>query len=179
MKKYILVVLFMMAAKSTFAQIPFEVMVGNKQTLYFAYIQKDLDSLGRWNIFSQGLYAVNYNDTSLNSISIDNQLTYQLNNWFGISAGGSFDGLQFNPSLGVSISYLNKKGDFSLSAFPMVQLTKPMALDFFALISYSPLFTKKWGFFLQLIAGTNLGFKKRISKSAKRNYEYFYTPQYQ
>lgn len=36
----------MMATRFTFAQIPFEVMVGNKQTLYFAYIQKDLDSLG-------------------------------------------------------------------------------------------------------------------------------------
>lgn len=160
MKKSILIAMLAMATKYSFAQIPFEVMVGNKQTLYFAYIQKDLDSIGRWNIFSQGLYAVNYKNSSLNSISIDNQLTYQFNNWLGISAGGSFDGLQFVPSLGVSLSFLNKKGDFSISAFPMVQLAKPMALDFFALINYSPQFTKKWGLFSQLIIGTNLGLQK-------------------
>ena len=160
MKKSILIAIFIMATQYNFAQIPFEVMVGNKQTQYFAFIQKDLDSVGRWNIFSQGLYAVNYKDSSLNSISIDNQLSYQFNNWLGISAGGSFDGLQFNPTLGLSLSYFNKKGDFSISAFPMVQLAKPMTLDLFALINYSPQFTKKWGFFSQLIAGTNLGLQK-------------------
>jgi hypothetical protein len=160
MKNYILLAIFIMATRYTFAQTPFEVMVGNNQTLYFAYIQKDLDSIGRWNVFSQGLYAVNYKNSALNSISIDNQLTYQFNNWLGISAGGSFDGLQFIPSLGVSLSYLNKKGDFSISAFPMVQLAKPLTLDFFALINYSPQFTEKWGLFSQFIIGTNLGLQK-------------------
>lgn len=167
MKNYVLVAIFMMATKHSFGQIPFEVMVGNKQTLYFAYIQKDLDSVGRWNIFSQGLYAVNYQASSLNSISIDNQLTYQLNKWLGISAGASFDGLQFIPSLGLSFSYLNKKADFSISAFPMVQLAKPMALDFFALMNYSPQFTKKWGLFSQFIIGTNLGLQKEYPNQQK------------
>jgi hypothetical protein len=160
MKKYILLAILVMATRYSFAQIPFEVMVGNKQTLYFSYIQKDLDSLGRWNVFSQGLFAANYKDSTLNSISIDNQLTYQINNWLGISAGGSFDGLQFLPSLGLSLSYLNKKGDFTINAFPMVQLFKPRALDVFCLINYSPQFTKKWGLFSQFIVGTNLGLQK-------------------
>jgi hypothetical protein len=167
MKNYVLIAIFMMATRYTFAQIPFEVMVGNKQTLYLTYIQKDLDSLGRWNIFSQGFYAVNYKDPSLNSISIDNQLTFQFNNWLGISAGGSFDGLQFIPSLGLSFSYLNKKGDFSISAFPMVQLAKPIALDLFALVNYSPQFTKKWGLFSQFIMGTNLGLQKEYPNQQK------------
>lgn len=160
MRKIIIVAILLMATRHIFAQIPFEVMVGNKQTLYFSYIQKDLDSVGRWNIFSQGLYGVNYKDSSLNSISIDNQLTYQFNNWLGISAGGSFDGLQFNPSLGLSLSYINKKGDFVITAFPTIQFAKPRALDLFALINYSPQFNKKWGLFSQLIAGTNLGLQK-------------------
>lgn len=167
MKKSILIAMLVMATKYSYAQIPIEVMAGNKQTLYFAYIQKDLDSLGRWNIFSQGLYAVNYKDSSLNSISIDNQLTYQLSNWLGISAGGSFDGLQFIPSLGLSFSYLNKKGDFSISAFPMVQLVKPRALDLFCLINYSPQFSKKWGLFSQFTVGTNLGLQKENPNEKK------------
>ncbi len=160
MKKRILTAIFLLAAQYTFAQIPFEVMVGNKQTLYFAYIQKDLDSVGRWNIFSQGLYGVNYKNSSLNSISIDNQLTYQLNNWLGISTGGSFDGVQFIPSLGLSLGYLNKKGDFFITAFPTIQLVKPISLDLFGLINYSPQFNEKWGLFSQLIIGTNLGIQK-------------------
>jgi len=162
MRNYILAAIFTMATQNTFAQIPFEVMAGNKQTLYFAYIQKDVDSIGRWNIFSQGLYAVNYKDTAQNAISIDNQLTYQLNNWLGISIGGTFDGLQFNPTLGLSLGYLNEKGDFSITAFPMLQLAKPMALDVFGLINYSPQFNKKWGLFSQFIIGTNLGLQKEI-----------------
>ncbi|GAB4400896.1 MAG: hypothetical protein OHK0053_22990 [Microscillaceae bacterium] len=160
MKKYILVAIFIMVTKYTYAQIPLEVMVGNKQTQYFAFIQKDLDSVGRWNVFSQSLFTVNYQDSLQNSISIDGQLTYQFNTWLGISAGGSFDGQQFNPTLGLSLSYLNKKGNFSISAFPVVQLAKPIALDFFALINYVPQFNKNWGLFSQLIAGTNLGLQK-------------------
>jgi hypothetical protein len=149
-----------MATQYAFAQIPFEVMVGDKQTQYFAFIQKDLDSIGRWNIFSQGLYAVNYKDSTLNSISIDNQLTYQFNHWLGVSVGGGFDGLQFNPTLGLSLSYFNKKGDFAINAFPTIQFAKPRALDLFALINYSPQFNKRWGLFSQCILGTNVGLQK-------------------
>lgn len=167
MKKMILVAIFIMATQYSFAQIPFEVMVGNKQTQYFGYVQKVFDSVGRWNIFSQGLYGVNYIDSSLNSISISNQLTYQFNNWLGISAGASFDGLQFNPSLGLSLSYINKKGDFVITAFPTIQFAKPRALDLFALINYSPQFNKKWGLFLQLIAGTNFGLQKEYSNQKR------------
>lgn len=156
-----------MSTSYSYSQIPFEVMVGNKQTLYYAYIQKDLDSIGRWNLFAQSLYAINYKDKTQNSISIESQLTYQLNNWLGISVGGGFDGIQFNPTVGLSLGYLNKKGDFSISAFPMVQLAKPIALDFFALVNYSPQFTKKWGLFTQLIAGTNLGLKKEYPEQQR------------
>ncbi|MDX2302442.1 MAG: hypothetical protein NW226_06555 [Microscillaceae bacterium] len=173
MKKYILVAIFAMATQYTFAQIPFEVMVGNKQTQYFAYIQKDLDSIGRWNVFTQSIFAINYKDNTQNSISIDGQLTYQLNNWLGISAGGAFDGLQFNPTLGLSLTYFNKKGDFLITAFPTVQLAKPMALDLFALISYSPQFNKKWGIFSQFILGTNLGLQKEYPNQRREILNFF------
>ncbi len=62
MKHYFLVAIFIMSTSYSYAQIPFEVMVGNKQTLYYAYIQKDLDSVGRRNLFAQSLYAINYKD---------------------------------------------------------------------------------------------------------------------
>ncbi|MBL0881772.1 MAG: hypothetical protein IBJ16_00235 [Chitinophagaceae bacterium] len=161
MKLKIFIVIFIMTIQHTSAQIPFEVMAGNKQTLYYAYIQKDLDSIGRWNIFSQSLYAIHYKDKTQNTISIEGQLTYQFNNWLGVSGGGGFDGTEFIPTLGLSFGYLNKKEDFSISAFPMVQLVKPIALDFFTLINYSPQFNKKWGIFSQLIAGTNLGIQNK------------------
>jgi len=44
----------------------------------------------------------------------------------------------------------------------MLQLAKPMALDVFGLINYSPQFNKKWGLFSQFIIGTNLGLQKEI-----------------
>lgn len=167
MKKLIIVVILTIAAQKSFGQIPFEVMVGNKQTMNFGYIQKDLDSTGKWNIFSQGIFAVNYRDSSYNNISIDNQLTYQLNNWIGISAGGSFDGKKFIPSLGLSLSYINKKGDFFVTAFPTVQFDKPKTLDLFALINYSPQFNNKWGLFSQLIIGSNYGVQKEYPEQSR------------
>ncbi len=160
MRNYFLVAVFIMATQYTFAQIPFEVMVGNKQTQYFGYIQKDLDSIGRWSIFSQSIFAINHKDSTLNSISVDGQLTYMLNNWLGVAAGGAFDGNRFNPTFGLSFTYINPKRDLVMTAFPTVQLAKPIALDLFALINYIPQFNKKWGLFSQFIFGTNLGLQK-------------------
>ncbi|MBU6340915.1 MAG: hypothetical protein KGS48_05415 [Bacteroidetes bacterium] len=160
MKKQLLGAIFAMVSLPAFAQIPFEVMVGNKQTQYFGYVQKDLDSVGRWNIFSQSIYAIQHKDKSLNSISIDGQLTCMLNNYIGIAAGGAFDGQQFNPTLGLSLTYVNDKRNFVITAFPTLQWAKPMALDLFALVNYTPQFNKNWGLFLQIILGTNLGLQK-------------------
>lgn len=162
MKKIIFTAIITIVSQYIFAQIPFEVMVGNKQTQYFGYVQKDLDSVGRWNIFSQSIFAINHKDSTLNSISIDGQLTYMLNNWLGIAAGGAFDGNKFNPTFGLSLTYVNKKRDFVITAFPTLQLAKPIALDLFALINYSPQFNQKWGLFSQFILGNKLRFAKGI-----------------
>lgn len=174
MRKTILIAIFAMATHYTFAQIPFEVMVGNKQTQYFAFIQKDIDSIGRWSIFSQSIFAINHKDSTLNSISIDGQLTYMFNNWLGVAAGGAYDGNRFNPTLGLSFTFVNKKRDFVITAFPIVQLAKPIALDLFALINYTPQFNKKWGLFSQFILGTNLGLQKE-DPNQKREVLNFFT----
>lgn len=176
MRNYFFVFIFTMATQYTFAQIPFEVMVGNKQTQYFGYIQKDLDSIGRWSAFSQSIFAINHKDSTLNSISVDGQLTYMLNNWLGVAAGGAFDGNRFTPTLGLSFTYINKKRDFVITAFPTAQLVKPIALDLFALINYSPQFNTNWGLFSQFILGTNLGLE-RLPKSKKRSFEFLYKTQ--
>lgn len=169
----ILVVILIMATQYVFAQIPLEVMVGNKQTQYFGYVQKDLDSIGRWNFFSQSIFAINHKDSTLNSISVDGQLTYMLNNWLGIAAGGAFDGNKFNPTFGLSLTYVNKKRDFVITAFPTLQMAKPIALDLFALINYSPQFNQKWGLFSQFILGTNLGLQKEYPNQKREVLNFF------
>jgi hypothetical protein len=173
MRNYFLVAIFIMATQYTFAQIPFEVMVGNKQTQYFGYVQKDLDSIGRWNIFSQSIFAINHKDSTMNSISVDGQLTYMLNNWLGIAAGGAFDGNKFNPTIGLSLTYVNKKRDFVITAFRTLQMAKPIALDLFALINYSPQFNQKWGLFSQFILGTNLGLQKEYPNQKREVLNFF------
>lgn len=173
MKHYILALACLFASQFTISQIPFEVMVGNKQTQYFGYIQKDLDSIGRWSIFSQSIFAINHQDSSLNSISIDGQLTYMLNNWLGVSAGGAYDGNRFNPTVGLSFTYVNPKRDFVITAFPTIQLAKPISLDFFALINYCPQFNQKWGLFSQCILGTNLGLQKEYPNQEREVLNFF------
>ncbi|MEY4459443.1 MAG: hypothetical protein RIT38_648 [Bacteroidota bacterium] len=173
MRNYFFVFIFTMATQYTFAQIPFEVMVGNKQTQYFGYIQKDLDSIGRWSAFSQSIFAINHKDSTLNSISVDGQLTYMLNNWLGVAAGGAFDGNRFTPTLGLSFTYINKKRDFVITAFPTAQLVKPIALDLFALINYSPQFNTNWGLFSQFILGTNLGLQKDYPNQKREVLNFF------
>jgi len=162
-----------MASRHLIAQIPFEIMVGNKQTQYFAYVNKDIDSAGRWNIFSQSIFAINHKDSTLHSISVDGQLTYMFNHWLGIAVGGAFDGIRFNPTVGLSLSYINRKGDFVVTAFPTVQLAKPVSLDFFALINYSPQFSYKWGIFSQFILGSNLGLQKAYPGQTREVLNFF------
>lgn len=149
--------MFVLLSQYAHAQIPFEVMVGHRQTQYYAFIQKNIDSSGQWNIFSQSFYSVHYTDVSLNAINIEGQITYQISDWFGISAGGGFDGNGFVPTIGLSVEYINEKQDFSATAFPTIQITKPLALDVFALINFSPQFSHQWGLFSQAILGANVG----------------------
>lgn len=160
--------MMLFVASIGYAQIPFEVMIGDKQTQYFSYIQKDIDSAGRWNIFSQSLFTSHYKDRSLNSISMEGQLTYQVTPWLGISGGGAFDGLEFNPVLGLSLQYLNTRGDFYVNLFPLVQFAKPISADFFLLANYTPSFNKTWGLFSQLIASSNLGIQKEFPEQDRQ-----------
>jgi hypothetical protein len=90
MKKTILIAILLLATNQLFAQMVLETLVGNEQAHYINYFDKDLDSSGKWNFFNLNRFTVNYKDKTLNTVSIEGQLSYQLKPWLGISAGGGF-----------------------------------------------------------------------------------------
>jgi hypothetical protein len=112
--------IFLMVSLSIRAQIVLEALAGNKQAHYINYFDKDLDSTAKWNFFNLNRFTVNYKDKALNTVSIEGQLTYQFKPWIGVSAGGGFYGELFVPSIGLSLSYLNKKEDFFIQMYPTI-----------------------------------------------------------
>jgi hypothetical protein len=118
MKKTILVAILLLVTNHICAQGAVEILGGNKYTHYINYFDKDLDSSGKWNFFNLNRFTVNYKDKALNTVSIEGQLTYQFNPWLGVSAGGGFYGELFIPTIGLSLSYMNKKEDFFIQMYP-------------------------------------------------------------
>lgn len=152
MRKIFFVAIFLVATSSSFAQIPMEVLVGNRQVHYINYWQKDLDTAGRFNFFSLNRFLVDYKDSTLNNISFDGQFSYQLQDWIGISAGGSYTEGFFVPSLGLSLGYANRKETFLIETYPTFLLFKQKVyFSMLGLMVYKPQFNKKWGLFSQLI----------------------------
>jgi hypothetical protein len=144
--------LFLMVSLSIRAQIIIETLAGNKQAHYINYIDKDLDSSGKWNFFNLNRFTVNYKDKTLNTVSIEGQLSYQLKPWLGLSAGGGFYGELFVPAIGLSLSYMNKKEDFFIQFYPIiVYVEKQFALSLLGIIGYIPKFNKNWGLSSQII----------------------------
>jgi hypothetical protein len=121
MKKLVLLVTTLICYVG-YAQIPVEVLVGNKQTHYLNYWQKGVDSSSKFNVFSLSRFALDHKEKSFNNFTIEGQLTYQLKDWFGISVGGSYAGNNFVPTIGISLSYANRKGDFLVQSYPTLNL---------------------------------------------------------
>lgn len=152
MKKTVLVSILLMVTTHTYAQIVLETLAGNKQAHYINYINKDLDSSAKWNFFNLNRFTVNYKDKALNTVSIEGQLTYQFKPWLGISAGGGFYGELFVPTIGLSLSYLNKKEDFFIQMYPTIGLAeRQLAPSLLGLIGYTPKISKSWGLTSQII----------------------------
>ena len=158
--KKILVFVVLIMAQNAFGQIPVEILVGNKQTQFLNYWQKDIDSAKRFNFFSFTRFAIDHKDDAYNNFSIDGQLSYSLNNWLGLSLGGGYEGANFVPSIGLNLSYSNQKGDFFLETYPTLQLDKIKSLSLFGVAGYNPKFNSKWGLFSQLIFSANLQIDK-------------------
>lgn len=144
--------IFLMVSVCVSAQIVLEALAGNKQAHYINYIDKDLDSLAKWNFFNLNRFTVDYRDRALNTVSIEGQLTYQFKPWLGISAGGGFYGELFVPTIGLSLSYMNKKEDFFIQMYPTIGFAKgQVAPSVLGLIGYTPKISKNWGFSSQII----------------------------
>ena len=144
--------IFLMVSLSIRAQIVLEALAGNKQAHYINYFGKDLDSTAKWNFFNLNRFTVNYKDKALNNVSMEGQLTYQFKPWIGVSAGGGFYGELFVPSIGLSLSYLNKKEDFFIQMYPTIGFAEgEVAPSILGLIGYTPKFSKSWGLSSQII----------------------------
>jgi hypothetical protein len=134
------------------AQVVLEALAGNKQAHYINYIDKDLDSTAKWNFFNLNRFTVNYKDKVLNTVSIEGQLTYQFKPWIGVSAGGGFYGELFVPTIGLSLSYMNKKEDFFIQMYPTIGIAEgQFAPSVLGLVGYAPKFGKSWGLSSQII----------------------------
>jgi hypothetical protein len=152
MRTFLLMTIFLVVSVSTRAQIVLEALAGNQQAHYINYIDKDLDSTAKWNIFNLNRFTVNYKDKVLNTVSIEGQLTYQFKPWIGVSAGGGFYGELFVPTIGLSLSYMNKKEDFFIQMYPTSGFAKgQVAPSVLGIIGYSPKFSKNWGLSSQII----------------------------
>jgi hypothetical protein len=151
-KNSFLLAIFMMVNTHIQAQIVLEALAGTKQAHYINYIDKDLDSTAKWNFFNLNRFTVNYKDKALNNVSIEGQLTYQFKPWIGLSAGGGFYGELFVPTIGLSLSYMNKKEDFFIQMYPTIGFAEgQVAPSALGIIGYSPKFSKNWGLSSQII----------------------------
>jgi hypothetical protein len=152
MRKFFLMTIFLMVCLSIRAQNVLEVLAGNQQAHYINYFDKDLDSTAKWNFFNLNRFTVNYKDKALNNVSIEGQLTYQFKPWVGLSAGGGFYGELFVPTIGLSLSYMNKKEDFFIQIYPTIGFAEgQVAPSVIGIIGYSPKFSKSWGLSSQII----------------------------
>ena len=152
MRKFFLMTIFLMVCLSIRAQNVLEVLAGNQQAHYINYFDKDLDSTAKWNFFNLNRFTVNYKDKALNNVSIEGQLTYQFKPWVGLSAGGGFYGELFVPTIGLSLSYMNKKEDFFIQMYPTIGFAEgQVAPSVLGIIGYSPKFSKSWGLSSQII----------------------------
>jgi hypothetical protein len=152
MRTFFLMTIFLLVGANLRSQNVLEVLAGNKQAHYINYFNRDLDSTAKWNFFNLNRFTVNYKDKALNNVSIEGQLTYQFKPWIGLSAGGGFYGELFVPTIGLSLSYMNKKEDFFIQMYPTIGFAEgQVAPSVLGIIGYSPKFSKNWGLSSQII----------------------------
>ena len=72
------------------------------------------------------------------------------------------------PSIGLNLSFANRKGDFFVESYPTLQLDKIKSLSLFGVAGYNPKFNKKWGLFSQLIFSANFQIDKTATNPTRK-----------
>ena len=138
------------------AQIPVEVMVGHNQVQHEFFFFKDIDTSGKFDLFSTARFIVDYEESAFNASAINSQITYNFTESWGISTGGFFSDGDFSPLLALSYTFLNKKGDLVMNIFPTVLYntsTKNIEYEMFGFLIYAPQINDQFSLFFQTIFG--------------------------
>lgn len=143
------------------AQVPVEVFAGHKQLQHEFFFFKDLDQEQNWNLFSMARFGVDYENDKFNTAFISSQLTYNLDDAWGVSGGGIFADTDFAPILAISYVYSNEKDDFFLNVFPTWIMKENAEYEMFGMVFYTPKLRDKLNLFSQLIFGTTLDHRLR------------------
>ncbi len=154
--KYRFIYGLILISLNAFAQIPVEVVVGHEQVQHEFFFFKDLDQNAKWNLFSMGRFAVDYEDQALNSSFISSQLTYNLNESWGLSSGGFYNEGDFAPILAVSYIYANESGNFFMNLFPTWIIKERAQFEMFGLVFFTPRINDRLNLFSQLIFGSTI-----------------------
>lgn len=151
MKHTSFIVLLICLAADSFAQLPVQVFGGHQATEFNFLWFKDLDEKGKLSLFNFTYFTVDYQDQNKNASEILQNVTYNLTNNWGLTAGGRYTNGQFSPQ--IAISYQLATSDLYVTFFPAVQYfsaTKSVGYSLFGLLFYTPKINDKWSLFSQL-----------------------------
>jgi hypothetical protein len=152
MRPLFLIAFVLVLSTNIRAQIILELLAGNRHVHYISYVQKDLDSTGKWNFFNLNRFTFNYKDNSRNTVAIEVQISYKFKRWLGLSTGGAFFGELFVPNIGLSLSLRNKKENLFLQMYPTLGITRrqliPSVLGIFV---YTSAIRKRLGLTSEII----------------------------
>lgn len=154
--KSVILFLSLIMSTSVVAQIPVEVFAGHEQVQHEFFFFEDIDKKAKWNLFSVGRFAVDYQDEALNSSFISSQATYNLSKSWGISTGGIYSEGDFAPIVAVSYIYANEAGTFFINLFPTWIIREKAEYEMFGLAFFTPKINDKLNLFSQLIFGTTM-----------------------
>ena len=84
-------------SQTSYAQIPVAVMMGEKQMQHEFFFFKDIDKKGKFNVFTMGQFAVDYDQQAFNSSLLSTQITYSYVPGLGVAGGLTFSNQQFRP----------------------------------------------------------------------------------
>lgn len=138
------------------SQIPVTVMAGQNQFQHDFFFFKDFDKQRKFNIFTMGQFAVDYDQAAFNSSSISSQITYNLTPFLGISGGATFANQQFRPLVALSLSYMNKKKDLLINVFPSLIIKDTPEYEMFGLLLYTPKLSERFSLFTQVMFNTTM-----------------------